>query len=185
MHLRLVLFVTYEIFVTSRLLICNQQGVALWDQRPIVHKHFQFAFYRPTAEAIASMICDIPNKILLTLFFNIPFYFLANLRRTLAAFFTFYLFAFISLLTGSMLFRAIGAMSRTLTQSIAPGAVFIMMLVIYTGFILPIPSMRPWLRWFGYMDPVAYAFESLMINEVRNPLALFVVYLCTDNYLVF
>lgn len=141
------------------------EGVQLWDQRPIVEKHFQYAFYRPSAEAIASMISDLPNKFLLTASFNIPFYFLANMRRTPAAFFTFYLFAFTSLLIGSMLTRTIGAMSRTLTGSIAPGADFILMLVIYTGFVLPIPNMRPWFRWFRYINPVGYAFESLMINE--------------------
>ncbi len=131
-----------------------------------MEKHYQYAFYHPSAEAIASMICDLPNKLALTLFFNIPFYFLANLRRSTEAFFTFYLFAFVSLLTGSMLFRTIGAMSRTLTQSIAPGAVFIMLLIVYTGFILPIPSMHPWLSWFRFINPAAYVFESLMINEV-------------------
>ena len=112
------------------------------------------------------MICDLPNKFILTLFFNVPFYFLANLRRSPEAFFTFYLFAFVSLLTGSMLFRTIGAMSRTLTESIAPGAVFVMLLIVYTGFILPIPSMHPWLSWFRFIDPAAYVFESLMVNEV-------------------
>lgn len=141
------------------------EGVQLWDQRPIVEKHFQYAFYRPSTEAIASMLCDLPNKLLLTASFNIPFYFLANMRRTPAAFFTFYLFAFASLLTGSMLYRTIGALSRTLTGSIAPGSDFILMLVIYTGFVLPIPSMHPWFGWFRYIDPVGYAFESLMINE--------------------
>jgi ATP-binding cassette subfamily G (WHITE) protein 2 (PDR) len=112
------------------------------------------------------MLCDIPNKFLLTFAFNIPFYFLANLRRTPSAFFVFYLFAFVSLVAGSMVFRTIGAMSRTLTASIAPGAVFIGALVIYTGFVLPIPNMHPWFSWIRYIDPIAYAFESLMINEV-------------------
>lgn len=144
------------------------EGVQLWDQRPIVEKHFHYALYRPSTEAIASMICDLPNKVLLTAFFNVPFYFLANMRRTPAAFFTFYLFAFASLLTGSMLYRTIGAMSRTLTGSIAPGADFILMLVIYTGFVLPIPNMQPWFRWFGYINPVSYAFESLMINKFSD-----------------
>ena len=37
--------------------------------------------------------------------------------------------------------------------------------------------MHPWFRWLGYIDPVAYAFESLMINEFHNrrfPCATFV-----------
>ena len=153
------------------------EGVQLWDHRPIVEKHFQYAFYHPTAEAIASMICDLPNKLLLTTFFNIPFYFLANMRRTPGAFFTFYIFSFVSLLTGSMLFRVIGAISRGLTASIAPGAIFILLLIIYTGFVLPIPSMHPWFRWFGYIDPIGYAFESLMVNEFSGrqfPCSVFV-----------
>ena len=141
------------------------EGVQLWEHRPIVEKHSQYALYHPAAEAVSSMLCDLPNKLLLTASFNVPFYFLANMRRTPAAFFIFYIFAFSSLLTGSMLFRTIGALSQTLTASIAPGADFVLLLIIYTGFVVPIPSMRPWLRWFNYVDPVGYAFESLMINE--------------------
>ena len=141
------------------------EGVQLWEQRPIVEKQYQYSFNHPSTEAVASMICDLPNKLILTLFFNTPFYFLANMRRTPSAFFTFYLFTFTSLLTGSMLFRTIGAVSKTLTSSIAPGADFILMLIIYTGFVLPIPSMPSWFSWFRYINPVGYAFESLMINE--------------------
>ena len=144
------------------------QGVALWAQRPIVEKHCTLAFYHPIAEAISSMICDLPNKLLLTMSFNVPLYFLSNLHRSRASFFTFCLFAFTSLFTGSMIFRTIGAMSRTLDGSIAPGACFIFLLIIYTGFVLPVPSMHPWFRWFAYVNPVGYAFESLMINEVSG-----------------
>lgn len=160
----------FEVCSPSSLLVnhpkSDRQGVALWSQRPIVQKHYQYAFYHPSAEAIASMICDLPNKIILTFFFNFPLYFLANLRRTPEAFFTFCLFAFVSLLTGSVIFRTIGALSSTLTASIAPGAVFIYLMIIYTGFAIPVPYMHPWLRWFGYLNPISYAFESLMVNEV-------------------
>ena len=31
-----------------------------------------------------------------------------------------------------------------------------------------IADMHPWFRWIGYIDPVAYAFESLMINEFHD-----------------
>jgi ABC-type multidrug transport system permease subunit len=48
----------------------------------------------------------------------------------------------------------------------APAAIFILALIIYTGFAIPIIDMHPWFRWINYLDPVAYAFEALMINEV-------------------
>ena len=89
------------------------------------------------SEAIASMLCDLPNKILTSIFFNLTLYFMTNLRRTPSAFFTFYLFSFMCLLAMSMIFRSIGALSRTLAQAMAPAAVLILALVIYTGFALP------------------------------------------------
>ena len=89
------------------------------------------------------MICDLPNKLTTSIFFNLTLYFMTNLRRTPAAFFTFYLFSFACVLTMSMVFRTIGALSRTLAQAMAPAAVFILALVIYTGFTVPIRDMHP------------------------------------------
>lgn len=150
-----------------------------------MEKHSKYAFYHPFSEAIASMICDLPNKILTSIFFNLTLYFLTNLRRTPSAFFTFYLFSFACLIAMSMLFRTIGSVSRTLAQAMAPAAVFILALVIYTGFVVPIRDMHPCMycpsnaleallslslgfRWINYWDPVAYAFEALLINEFHN-----------------
>ena len=48
----------------------------------------------------------------------------------------------------------------------APASVFSLALVIYTGFTIPIKYMHPWFRWINYLNPVGYAFEALMINEV-------------------
>jgi ATP-binding cassette subfamily G (WHITE) protein 2 (PDR) len=112
------------------------------------------------------MICDLPNKLLLALGFNLPVYFLANLRRSPGAFFTFYLFAFVALLNGSMIYRSMGAMSRTLEGSQPAGAVFALLMMLYNGFVIPFNDMKPWLQWFAYINPVYYAFESLAINEV-------------------
>ena len=89
------------------------------------------------------MICDLPNKLTTSIFFNLTLYFMTNLRRTPTAFFTFYLFSFACVLTMSMVFRTIGALSRTLAQAMAPAAVFILALVIYTGFTVPIRDMHP------------------------------------------
>ena len=142
--------------------------LTLYAQRPIVEKQSKYAFYHPFAEAVASMICGLPEKILTSILFNVSLYFLTNLRRTPGAFFTFYLFSFVCILAMSMLFRTIGAMSRSLAQAMAPAALFILALVIYTGFTVPIRDMHPWFRWINYLDPVAYAFEAVMINEFSH-----------------
>ncbi|KAJ9113738.1 ABC multidrug transporter afr2 [Naganishia adeliensis] len=142
--------------------------LTLYAQRPIVEKHVRFAFYHASAEAFASMLTDMPYKILNSIIFNITLYFMTNLRREPGAFFFFYLISFFLTLTMSMFFRSIASLSRTLSQALAPAAILILALVIYTGFALPVTYMHGWSRWINYLDPIAYGFESLMINEFHG-----------------
>lgn len=142
--------------------------MTLYAQRPIVEKHARYALYHPFAEAIASMLCDLPYKILNSITFNITLYFMTNLRREPGAYFTFWLFSIVTTLAMSMIFRTIAASSRTLSQALVPAAALILGLVIYTGFALPPRSMLGWSRWMNYIDPIAYAFESFMANEFHH-----------------
>ncbi|KAH8819211.1 ABC-2 type transporter-domain-containing protein [Xylogone sp. PMI_703] len=142
--------------------------LTLYAQRPIVEKHSRYALYHPSCEAIASMLTDLPYKILNCFTSNITVYFMTNLRREPGNFFFFILISFTLTLTMSMMFRTIASVSRTLSQAMAPAAVLILAIVIYTGFTIPTRYMLGWSRWINYLDPVAYGFESLMINEFHN-----------------
>ncbi|KAF5603178.1 ABC transporter CDR4 [Fusarium subglutinans] len=139
--------------------------LALYVQRPIVEKHARYALYRPLSESVSSIICDLPSKIISTLAFNIPLYFMVHLRRDVSAFFIFLLFGFTTTMTMSMILRTIAQTSKTVHQALVPAAIFIIGLVIYAGFVLPIRSMKGWLRWINYVNPIAYAYESLIANE--------------------
>lgn len=139
--------------------------LTLWAQRSIVEKHDKYALYHPSAEAISSMIVDLPSKLLTAVVFNLILYFMTNLRRTPGHFFIFFLFSFTTTLTMSNIFRTIGSVSRTLAQALVPTGIFMLALVIYTGFTIPVRSMRPWFKWISYLNPIQYAFESLMANE--------------------
>ncbi|KAJ5885523.1 hypothetical protein N7495_010033 [Penicillium taxi] len=140
----------------------------LWAQRPIVEKQSSYAFYHPVAEGIASMLSDLPVKALTSLCFNVPIYFLTNLRRTTSAFFTFWLFGLVVMVTMSMIFRSVGSISRTYAQSLAPVSIMIFNFIIYAGFVITPADQVPWLSWIRYFNPIAFANESLMINEFRN-----------------
>ncbi|KAJ6486867.1 ABC-2 type transporter-domain-containing protein [Mycena sanguinolenta] len=137
----------------------------LYAQRPIVEKHNSYALYHPYAEAISSMICDFPSKIMAATLVNLTVYFMANLRREPGAFFIFYLFSFTLTMVMSMIFRTIASSSRNLIQALTPAALMILILVMYTGFVVPLRDMVVWFRWLNYIDPVGYAFEAIMVNE--------------------
>ncbi|KAK5654333.1 hypothetical protein OQA88_7511 [Cercophora sp. LCS_1] len=142
--------------------------LTLYSQRPIVEKHDRYALYHPAAEAVASMITDLPYKILNCIVFNTTLYFMTNLRREAGAFFFFLLISFFTVMAMSMMFRTIASASRTLSQAMVPAAIIILALVIFTGFAIPIRYMLGWCRWINYIDVLAYSFEALMVNEFHG-----------------
>ncbi|KAI1644671.1 ABC transporter ABCl1 [Daldinia loculata] len=142
--------------------------LTLYAQRPIVEKHNRYALYHPSAEAVASMLVDMPYKIANCFVFNLTLYFITNLRREPGPFFFYLLVMFFTVQTMSMIFRSIASASRTLSQAMVPAAILILDLVIFSGFVIPIDYMLGWCRWLNYLDPLAYAFESLMVNEFHN-----------------
>lgn len=142
--------------------------LTLWQQRPIVEKHNKYALYRPSAEAISSMIVELPSKAIVSVCFNLILYIMTNLRRTPGHFFIFFLFSITVTLTMSNIFRTTGAVSRTLSQAMVPSSMFMLALVIYTGFTIPVRDMHPWFRWINYINPIAYAFEAVMVNEFHD-----------------
>ncbi|KAM0335530.1 hypothetical protein ACHAQA_000578 [Verticillium albo-atrum] len=139
-----------------------------YAQRPIVEKHVRYAFYHASAESISSVLVDMPYKIANSILYNLVIYFMTNLNREPGNFFFFLLVSFLMVLTMSGLFRSIASLSRTLSQAMVPASVLILALVIFTGFVIPVDYMLDWCRWINYLDPVAYGFEALMINEFHN-----------------
>ncbi|KAH7121362.1 ABC-2 type transporter-domain-containing protein [Dactylonectria macrodidyma] len=142
--------------------------LTLYAQRPIVEKHERYALYHPSAEAVASMLCDLPYKTLNAIVYNLTLYFITNLRREPGAFFYFLFLTFLTTLCMSMIFRTIASASRTMSQAMVPAALLILALVTFTGFVIPIDYMLGWCRWINYVNPLAYAFESLMVNEFHG-----------------
>lgn len=53
-------------------------------------------------------------------------------------------------------------------QAMAPASMMLLALIIFTGFVVPVQYMLDWCRWIMYLNPVAYGYESLMVNEFHN-----------------
>ncbi|CZR53514.1 probable ABC1 transport protein [Phialocephala subalpina] len=140
----------------------------LYSQRPIVEKQASYAFYHPFTEALAGIVADIPVKFMIATCFNIILYFLSGLRREPSQFFIFFLFNFVAILTMSQIYRSLAAATKTVSQALALAGVVTLAIVIYTGFVIPRPDMHPWFKWISWINPVAYAFEGLFVNELHG-----------------
>lgn len=65
----------------------------------------------------------------------------------------------------SAFFRLFASLTKTIEQALAPASVVLSILVLYTGFVLPVEYMRGWISWIRWLNPISYGFESCMINE--------------------
>jgi ATP-binding cassette subfamily G (WHITE) protein 2 (PDR) len=50
----------------------------------------------------------------------------------------------------------------------AGAGVLVLILVIYTGFVIRIPEMPVYFGWIRYINPIFYAFEILLANEFHG-----------------
>lgn len=121
--------------------------------RPILMKHKSFTFYRPAAFAIAQVVADIPIIFFQIAAFDIVIYFLSHLQYTPSQFFINFLFLYLCTMTMYSLFRALGSLVPSLDAATALSGLLIQALVVYAGYIIPKPSMKPWLKWLSYINP--------------------------------
>lgn len=142
----------------------------MYAERPIVEKHRRYAFYSQSSQAIASYLLDLPYKMINMLIFNTTIYFMANLRREAGNFFFFCLVTFITTLVMSSIYRTLASLTRTPAQAMVPSAILTLGLIIYTGFCIPSNYIPDWSKWMNRINPLSYAFESLMANEFHDRL---------------
>ncbi|OQD76097.1 hypothetical protein PENDEC_c005G05946 [Penicillium decumbens] len=159
--------VCYFAVLMNALLTINEI-MQLYSQRPVVEKQRGYAFVHPFTEALASLVVDLPIKLLRISVFSIVLYFMANLRREPSQFFIFYVFLVFAVLTMSGLFRSLGALTKSIGQAMAFAGIMVLCIVVYTGFTLPQPYMHPWLSWIRWINPVYYTFEALIANEFHG-----------------
>jgi len=93
---------------------------------------------------------------------------MANLRREPGPFFFFMLVAFTMTLSMSMFFRLFASMTKTIEQALAPSSIILLLLVMYTGFAIPVQYMKGWLSWLRWLNPVYYGFEAVLTNEFEG-----------------
>lgn len=142
-----------------------------YAQRPIVQRQKSYAMYRPFADAVASMVAQYPYKLLVVSVFDLIIYFMVNFKREAAAFFIFWLTTYLAALALSAYFRTLAAVTRRPEAAMGLAGVSVLAFAIYTGYVIPKPSMHPWFKWITYIDPLSYAFEILMANEFHGAMA--------------
>lgn len=140
----------------------------LFLNKPILNKQRGYTLYHPSAELVASQVVQIPVRALAVLFFSFAMYFLANLKREAGAFFAFMLFINLTSLTVNTIFVFLSSLCPDINAANGLTGLFFMAMIVYSSFIIQRPSMYWWFKWFSYMNPILYGFESMITMEFRG-----------------
>ncbi|KAI1827147.1 ABC multidrug transporter [Xylaria intraflava] len=150
-----------------------------FEARPVLAKHRGFALYHPAAFCFAQIAADIPLILLQVTLFALPVYWLTGLKATGGAFLTFWITSVAVAMCMTALFRAIGAAFSNFDAASKVSGFLNTALIMYTGYMVPKPTIHPWFIWIYWINPLAYGYEAILSNEFHGQ-----VIPCVDNNLV-
>ncbi|KEF60199.1 ATPase [Exophiala aquamarina CBS 119918] len=149
-------------------LVAMSETTDSFTGRPVLAKHKEFAFYHPAAFCIAQIAADLPILVLQVSVFGIILYFMVGLKTTAAAFFTFWIITYTAAIAMTAFFRLVGAAFPTFDAASKVSGFAVSALLTYMGYEIRKPDMHPWFVWIYWINPLAYAFESLLANEFHG-----------------
>ncbi|KAH7886334.1 pleiotropic drug resistance ABC transporter [Phlebopus sp. FC_14] len=147
--------------------------------RPIVSKQTLYGFYRPSAIVLGNFFADLPFSAVRVFIFDVVIYFMPKLARSAGGFWTFHLFVYLAYLTMQGFFRTFGLLCANFDSAFRLATFFLPNMVQYCGYMIPTFSMKRWLFWIYYINPLSYAWAGAMENEFMR-----VTLTCDGDYVV-
>ena len=136
--------------------------------RVVIERHKEYAFYRPSAVIMARILADFPIIFTQVIPFTVIVYFLTGLDVNVSKFWIYLLFVYTSTICITSLYRMFAALSPTINDAVRFAGIALNLLIIYTGYVIPKPTLlhnKIWFGWLYYINPVSYAFEGVLSNE--------------------
>ncbi|KAH9199408.1 ABC-2 type transporter-domain-containing protein [Zygosaccharomyces rouxii] len=159
----LIFYVLIFAAVTSLAEIANS-----FANRPIVVKHKTYSMYHISAESLQEIITEMPIKFLAIVLLAVTTYWMPLMKFTAGAFFQYFLYLFTCQQCMSFIFKFVATMTKDGTTAHAVGGLAVLMFTTACGFVIPIGEMHHWMRWFHYLNPLTYTYESLMSTEFHG-----------------
>ncbi|KAL4941454.1 hypothetical protein BDV06DRAFT_194537 [Aspergillus oleicola] len=139
--------------------------------RAIVARHKDYAFYRPSAVAIARVVVDFPAIFCMCVPFTIIVYFLAGLDVTASKFWIYFLFVYITTFCITSMYRMFAALSPTIDDAVRFSGIALNVLILFVGYVIPKQSLISgsiWFGWLFYVNPLSYSYEAVLSNEFSD-----------------
>ncbi|CAF1991638.1 unnamed protein product [Rotaria magnacalcarata] len=126
-------------------------------------------YYRIFTFFIAKLVCDLlPMRVLPAVLFSVISYFMIGLTRTGGQFFIYLLTVFMTSLFGSALCFFIAATIPVFAVALITVILIFVIMMMFTGFLIDLPSIFPWLSWMQWISAFRYASNVLTISEFQG-----------------
>ncbi|KAL3696050.1 hypothetical protein R1sor_010126 [Riccia sorocarpa] len=137
-------------------------------ERTVFYRERAAGMYGPLPYALAQAAIEIPYIFIQTVIYGVITYALIQFEWTAAKFFWYLLFMFMTL----TYFTLYGMMAVGLTPSEIVAAVvssaFYSLWNLFSGFLIPRPSMPGWWVWFYWISPVAWTLYGLISSQLGD-----------------
>ena len=143
----------------------------VFAQRAVFYKHTRALFYPAPAFILSQTLVLIPLQMIEAFVYTTIIYWSVGFSETDngSRYFTFMLIILSYNICVSQFYRTLA--STIVTPSIAQtiSGIFLILMVLFSSYIIPANSIPPWWIWFHYLNPIAYMLKALMINEFMSP----------------
>jgi len=143
----------------------------IYSQKAVFFKHSKNLFFPTAAFVLSQTIVLYPFQIAETFTFSTIVYWSVGFSETTSGsrYFSFMLILFVFGLCASQLFRLLASAipSREAAQPLA--GICTVMMVLFSGFIVPESNIPNGWIWFYWINPAAYCLKAVSINEFLSP----------------
>ncbi|KAH6772588.1 pleiotropic drug resistance 9, partial [Perilla frutescens var. hirtella] len=132
---------------------------------PVFFKQRDLHFYPAWAYAIPATILKIPMSLLAAVVWTSLTYYAIGFSPEAGRFFRHMILVFAVHMTSASMFRFLASAFRNVVASTTAGSLSLLFAMLFSGFIIPRPSMPVWLKWAFWVSPLSYGEIGLSSNE--------------------
>eukprot|EP00261_Vitis_vinifera_P019270 XP_010649677.2 PREDICTED: pleiotropic drug resistance protein 3 [Vitis vinifera] len=136
---------------------------------PVFYKQKEGYLYPVWAYSIPTSILKTPYSLVESILWTSITYYTIGYSPEAKRFFCQFLLLFALHQGSTSLCRFLASAFQTLITASTVGSLVLVGMYLFGGFIVPRPSLPPWLRWAFWVSPLTYGEIGISINEFLAP----------------
>ncbi|KAG7389065.1 hypothetical protein PHYPSEUDO_011334 [Phytophthora pseudosyringae] len=138
------------------------------DMRDVFYKQRAANFFQTSVYVLANVVSQVPIALPESFVYGAFVYWIAGLEADVGVFLLFELIIFLTVMAAVLIFFFVAAISPNIyiTNPLALG--ILQVVLVFAGFMVTRSQIPDYLIWLYWIDPMAWAFRALAVNQYRS-----------------